>query len=324
MFLCAGAFLKLFFVPHKVPRSPETCMVCGSRFEEYLVPSLFLSLANTYGMIGMVNYQATSSTQDDSFLDSVVDILPLVTSFLAVLLGLAILGAMPTSKLVTKRALFWVSLSSFFGLGLLSVVENLKLPLTDLHAVVSVGGLLVLWAVYLNKAIRERDARIHSIVKAASVMAYCFSFGYESIFYNKCDSLEAFRNCLRDCPLPTENNSHALINLVVVVATIGWTISENSEPSIQKPKVLEYIDPTVASLDDSASIDTIEDEFHDFTLGFGDADGPKLDIETGSSYNDNNSTTEVEHSSFDHKVIDTVSSEDPSSDNSVSKPTSGS
>jgi hypothetical protein len=224
-------------------------------------------------------------------------------------------GAMPTSKVVTKRALFWVCLMSFFGLALISVVANVHLPFyvdLDLHTVVSVGGLLVLWTFYLSKALREKDGRIHSIIKASSVMVFVISFGYESIFYTNCDSFEAYENCFRDCPLPTRGNTNSYINLVVLIATISWSFSENSVPSIQKPKRLVWIAPTVALCDDddSASIDTIED-FHNLIPV---SDAAKSDIEAGAK-----SRTEVEHSSFDQDAVDTVSAEGASMEGSTSK-----
>mmetsp|Transcript_39877 Transcript_39877/g.96221 ORF Transcript_39877/g.96221 Transcript_39877/m.96221 type:complete len:266 (+) Transcript_39877:3-800(+) len=250
----------------------------------------------------------------------ILSIVPLVTSFLAVLLGLAMMGATPTSKIVTKRALFWIGLLSFFGLALISVVENVNVLSSemDLHTLVSVGGLLVLWAFYLSKAIREKDRRLHSIIKASSVMVFVVSFGYENVFYPKCDSFEAYQNCFRDCPLSASQNTNAVINFAVLIATISWTLSENSVPSIQAPK--ELIAATVASFDDSASIDTIED-FQGVTPdSIDDSERFGSDIESGSRKDTGeNVATEEEHSSFDGAVIDSMETEVSSINDSPSE-----
>ncbi|CAJ1934437.1 unnamed protein product [Cylindrotheca closterium] len=330
MVLCAASFLKLFFIPQTVPSSSETCMICGSKFEEYLVPALFLSMANTYGMLGIFNYRASQQTtttndEDTELMQLIMSIVPLVTSFLAVLLGLAMMGATPTSKIVTRRALFWISLLSFFGLALISVVENVNVfsSEVDLHTLVSIGGLLVLWAFYIRKAIREKDRRFHSLIKALSVMAFVISCAYENIFYPKCDSFEAYQNCFRDCPLSANHqNTSALINVAVLMATIGWTISENSVPSIQAPK--ELIDPTVASCDDSASIDTIED-FQGVTPDSMDSERLGPDLESGSHHDDTDDDyiiTEEEYSPFDRDETDTAETEVPPIDDSPSEESS--
>ncbi|KAL3928101.1 MAG: hypothetical protein SGBAC_012790 [Bacillariaceae sp.] len=234
------------------------------------------------------------------------------------------MGAVPTSKMATKRALFWISLLSFLGLAFISVMENVNVLSSeiDLHTVVSVGGLVVLWAFYLGKAIREQDRRLHSLIKATSVMVFVVSFGYEHVLYPKCDSLEAYQNCFRDCPLSASQNTNAVINCAVLVATICWTLSENSVPSIYAPKELELSDTTVISFDDSASIDTIEDDLLDITPASLDSETSGSDIESAGFCNDPEEnltmSTKEEHSSVDSVAVDTMETEVPPINDSIS------
>ncbi|CAJ1934433.1 unnamed protein product [Cylindrotheca closterium] len=268
--LCLMAFLKLFFFP-RIPRSPlqTPCTFCPRHLEECLIPTFFLIFAYLYGVSGISQSRAANSDDDPEnsyMMEYSRRVIPLISGLFAVLVGLDLMKMSSSSKLISKRAIWWFCMLTYYGLAITGAIRNTDVfGAIDLCTLVYACGLLFLCMGYITLAINSKSNRLHYLVKASSAFLFIVGFVYDSVFFPKCGSYQAYKDCFEQCPFPATNSSAShqktTLNLAVTAATLCWAWSENSCPSIRRRSARSDVDAdTVACDDSSSSAESLEED----------------------------------------------------------------
>jgi hypothetical protein len=88
------------------------------------------------------------------------------------------------------------------------------------------------------------------------------------MFYPKCGSLQAYKECFQECPFPGSLNQNGFFNIALIFGMSGWAWSEDSVPSIKQPKIILQDDLTILSNgSDSEFLEDIEEGEEDGSGG---------------------------------------------------------
>lgn len=216
------------------------------------MPAFFLNFAYTYGVCGLA--QSHNDQKENYLAEYSHRVIPLLSGLLAVLVGLDLMKVSSTSKLLRRRAVWWFCVLTYYGVAITGAIRNIDVfGVYDLRTLVSVCGLLFLYMAYIMLTLSSRRGnRFHFLIKASSIFLFIIGFIYDSVFFPKCASYNAYQDCFEECPFPTSTNHKMNLNLAVMVATVCWTWSENSCPSIRRRKQPSNNDGDTVACDDSS------------------------------------------------------------------------
>lgn len=263
MTVCFAAFVKLYFFPQRRSHSSRKCY-CRRKASDCLVPAYFLFTGLSHGIFG-IGRDIVEETTDPRkrILEIAAQLVACVASIVVLVLGLTILGTTPKSKSTVTKALWWMVVVSFAAENLCAVVFNHEIFAgIDLHSLVSYGILLFLLMLYIAQAFKDKANVCHYCIKAGALLTVLIGLCCSYLLYPPCGSLQAYKQCFQDCPLPNGINHNALFNIVVIVGLSGWAWSEDRVPSIRPRKIVIPDDLTVASSgSDSESMEDIEEGY---------------------------------------------------------------
>jgi hypothetical protein len=282
--VCFAAFVKLYFFPHNSPSSSST-IYCRTKPSEYLVPVYFLLTGISHGIAG-IGHSIIETTTDPrkSTLEMASQFVGSAASILVLILGLTIWGTTPKSKSNLTRVMWWIVVLSFSAETICAVLFNHQvLAGIDLHSVVSFGILLPLLVLYIRQIFKDKAKVWHYLIKAGAVMTVVTALCYSYMFYPKCGSLQAYKECFQECPLPGSLNQNGFFNIALIFGMSGWAWSEDSVPSIKQPKILLQDDLTLLSNgSDSEFLVDIEEVLEDIEEGDDDGGGEEDEDEAES------------------------------------------
>eukprot|EP00980_Cylindrotheca_fusiformis_P006366 scaffold1356_cov123-Cylindrotheca_fusiformis.AAC.47 len=174
-------------------------------------------------------------------------------SILALILGLAMVGTTPQSKLMAIRALWWLVVISYSAEMICVVIFRYEvLGGIDLHSLLAFGILLLLFFLYIAQSWRAKSMKSwHYMIKAVALLTVIGALCYSFMFYPKCGSLEAYRSCFEECPLPKGMNQKSFFNIALMFGLSGWAWSEDSFPTIRPRKIRD--DLTIISTGSGSS-----------------------------------------------------------------------
>lgn len=86
---------------------------------------------------------------------------------------------------------------------------------------------------YSLKICNDQGKRWHYIVKVLALVIYLAAGVLAIVFLPKCGSLEAYKLCFEDCPLPKGFNHNAAYHVGFMIGTIVWAWSEDIMSSIE-------------------------------------------------------------------------------------------
>jgi hypothetical protein len=267
--VCFAAFVKLYFFPHNSPSSSST-IYCRTKPTEYLVPVYFLLTGISHGIAG-IGHAIIETTTDPrkSTLEMASQFVGSAASILVLILGLTIVGTTPKSKSNLTRAMWWIAVLSFSAETICAVLFNQQvLAGIDLHSCVSFGILLFLLVLYIRQMFKDKAKVWHYLIKAGALMTVLIALCYSYMFYPKCGSLQAYKECFQECPFPGSLNQNGFFNIALIFGMSGWAWSEDSVPSIKQPKIILQDDLTILSNgSDSEFLEDIEEGEEDGSGG---------------------------------------------------------
>jgi lysylphosphatidylglycerol synthetase-like protein (DUF2156 family) len=224
-------FIKLFFFPRHQPQlEPRT----ARKRPSFLVPTLFLLTGITFFIAGFYHVLFETNSPQRYTLTRIAFLSSVAPNSLTVVIGLRLIGVSQNSVSKARRIAWWAVLIVFVGASIYAALEN-YIALNILGGLAYIL-LAIAYCVQLcsaNQDEHSKRVRNNYIFKIVAVAQFLIGPVMAQLLYERCGSLEAYKNCFEDCPIPARVINHnAIFHFFFIAGLIIYIWAEDVVPSI--------------------------------------------------------------------------------------------